>query len=90
MYTGRVVHRGYKVLNKQQANTQLLIDLDVDFKVHNDGLHVKVQDKNGAIDFWPSTGRWIRYTPFIQGERVESMISVMGLTTALNKLKQVH
>jgi len=51
-----------------QRSTQLLIDQDIDFTVHNLGIHLIITCNKGIIDFWPSTGRWIHrngkdYTP---------------------------
>lgn len=42
-----------------QSSTQLLIDHDIDFTVHNNGYHLIVTYERELIDFWPSTGKWI-------------------------------
>jgi hypothetical protein len=47
------------LLPSVQESTQLLIDLGIDFTVHNNGLHLIIRCDRGIIDFWPSTGRWV-------------------------------
>ena len=69
-----------------QKSTQLLIDLDVDFTIHNNGIHLVIEYEAGVIDFWPSTGRWIPrdvsgYQPEERG--IFSMLTFMGVDYTL-------
>lgn len=42
-----------------QSAIQRLADEDVDFTVHNNGLHVVIGSAQGIVDFWPTTGKWL-------------------------------
>lgn len=41
-----------------QKSTQLLIDNEIDFTVHNKNLHLIIESGSHTVDFWPSTGKW--------------------------------
>lgn len=46
--------------NKTQAAQSRLAVEQIDFDVHNNGIHLIVTDfKGNLIDFWPTTGKWM-------------------------------
>lgn len=62
-----------------QMATQTLIDLDVDFTVHNNGLHIIIpKSEYGAVDFWPSTGRWKCRSSEHDGFGIDSLLKFLG------------
>jgi hypothetical protein len=57
---------------------QMLDKLDVDYRVHNGGYHLRVMHPESAeeIDFWPTRGRW----------RTENGKSYFGIMDLINYL----
>ena len=63
-----------------QMSTQALIDLDVDFTVHNHGFHIIIDaEEYGMIDFWPSTGRWTCRDSDHRGDSFSSLLDHLGV-----------
>jgi len=47
-----------KAANKEWS-TQCLIDNQINFETKNGGAHLIIKTDKKAIDYWPSTGKWI-------------------------------
>ena len=43
----------------QESSPKILRDKGIEFQEMNNGVHLIVQGKDGLIDFWPSTGKFI-------------------------------
>ena len=48
-----------KKLANKISYIKILIKNGVDFEVRNNGVHLIVTGKEGLIDYWPSTGKFI-------------------------------
>ena len=45
--------------DNRDSSAQLLNDRGIQFVSYNIGAHLRVQGKEGLIDFWPGTGKFI-------------------------------
>lgn len=58
-YRGKRQESQIKKADNQKSSTEILIEKNVTFESKNSGNHLIVAGKNGLIDFWPSTGKFI-------------------------------
>lgn len=58
--------RAYKAANKMKkaenlaSSLKLLEDNGIEYTTSNGGIHCMITTHKGIIDFWPSTGLWIK------------------------------
>lgn len=45
--------------NNRESSANVLRENNIHFTTNNGGIHLIVEGKDGFIDFWPGTGRWI-------------------------------
>ena len=48
-----------KKRSNQRQSTEMLINAGAKFQSKNGGNHLIVEGRNGLIDYWPSTGKFI-------------------------------
>lgn len=48
-----------KKRNNKQSSTAKLVEKGVEFESKIGGVHLIVQAKDGLVDYWPSTGKFI-------------------------------
>lgn len=51
-------HKQQKKRSNLASSTRLLEANGIEFKVHNNGIHLVLTKGDQTIDFWPSTGLW--------------------------------
>lgn len=66
-----------KQRNKMQS-TQILKAKGVDFVAKNNGVHLIVDSSKGKIDFWPTTGKYIRRLDGKSGRGVFNMLDMVS------------
>lgn len=61
LYKGLKEAKSEKKKDNKENSTKLLTEHDVEFESRNNGVHLIVYaEGDKLIDFWPSTGLWIR------------------------------
>jgi len=43
-----------------RKNTMELLYRGIPYLIYNEGLQLRIRTRYGYVDFWPSTGRWIK------------------------------
>lgn len=51
-----------EIEEKYTEDMKILEYSDLEFTIHNNGLHVIVYGKNHTIDYWPTKDKWISRT----------------------------
>lgn len=59
---------------------QYLFDLKVPFTPKNNGNQLIVEGKEGFIDYWPTTGKWIDRKSKEQGFGFRQLMMFIGIT----------
>ena len=62
--------------DNKKASTQVLIDKHIDFESKNFGVHIIVSNKNGFIDYWPSTGKFIQRFNNKSGRGINNLLKL--------------
>lgn len=60
----------------QENSTRILDEKGVEFESKNRGVHLVVTGKDGLIDFWPSTGKFLCRNKSCQGRGVLNLIKL--------------
>jgi len=67
-------HNQKKRSNNRISSTEILKDKGIEFKSHNGGIHLIVSGRDGLIDFWPSTGKFIMRDSKKEGRGVRNLL----------------
>ena len=59
------------------ASTKMLTDAGIAFTVHNNGIHLVLQKGADTIDFWPSTGLWLKRGNKTKSRGIKTLITFM-------------
>jgi hypothetical protein len=46
-------------LHKREEGARRLREAGIVFTTHNNGAHLIVEGRDGFIDYWPGTGKWV-------------------------------
>jgi len=65
-----------KRLDNKLHATERLTKLGIDFESKNFGVHIIVSNKNGFIDYWPSTGMFIQRFNSKRGRGISSLLKL--------------
>jgi len=65
--------------DNRETSRFLLEDKKIKFVNKNMGAHLIVTGKNGLIDFWPGTGKFIQRKPKRTGRGVFNLLKLCGL-----------
>ena len=68
-------HGKKKKASNLKRSTDMLIRHGVKFDAKNSGNHLIVSGKQGLIDFWPSTGKFIARS----GKKGRGVVNLIGL-----------
>ena len=68
-----------KRLSNREHAASRLTELGISYQSKNFGIHLIVSGKDGLIDFWPSTGKWVCRDTQQKGR---------GIRGVINKLKE--
>lgn len=64
-----------KRANNRQSSPEILKEHGIQFKTFNNGAHLVVYGRDGLIDFWPGTGKFITRS----GEKGRGVFNLLTL-----------
>jgi len=62
--------------NNRASSTKMLLKKGIAFSQVNGGMHLIVNGKDGVIDFWPSTGKFIPRYKARSGRGIKNLLKL--------------
>lgn len=63
--------------SNKEWSTNYLAEQGIAFQSKNDGLHLVVDSSKGKVDFWPSTGLFIRRCDKKEGRGIRRLLKLL-------------